>query len=343
MPSEEENVKYLYTVLTAGGTPQIDFNKVSETLGLKMSATNKRWSRLKIAMTQDKNAGPAAHQFVWLCLKNSARDTAFDWNTIAEKCNTTSGAAAKRYSRLKQAFESGEAMPPATPKVSQNGEKEKKPATPRKRKTGTDDEAKKEESVEGEDEVADTKKEDAQPKKKRARVNKKASTDEIKDVKEESSEGAEEAADTKKKAAQSKKRAPAKTKAPIDEVKIPKTPRGKKVAAVKEQPAKEEEDSVEDEKESVKDEKESTKDEKESVKSSFVDDALANVDEVIANLEAHANDLKAEHDASVNQLKTEEAAASEVYEDAQELPEGPTQARTEDWIMNRSDERQESD
>lgn len=41
-----------------------------------------------------------------------------DWNDIAAKCNTTAGAASKRYSRMKQAFESGAAAPTPTPKAS---------------------------------------------------------------------------------------------------------------------------------------------------------------------------------------------------------------------------------
>jgi hypothetical protein len=38
-----------------------------------------------------------------------------DWNEIASKCGTTSGAASKRYSRMKQAFEAGAAPPASNP------------------------------------------------------------------------------------------------------------------------------------------------------------------------------------------------------------------------------------
>jgi hypothetical protein len=40
---------------------------------------------------------------------------AMDWNDIASKCGTTSGAASKRYSRMKQAFEAGGAPPAGNP------------------------------------------------------------------------------------------------------------------------------------------------------------------------------------------------------------------------------------
>jgi hypothetical protein len=59
-----------------------------------------------------------------------------DWKDIAEKCGTTSGAASKRYSRMKQAFENGDAAPgggsnPGSP-VKNTPAKGK--ATPRKKK-----------------------------------------------------------------------------------------------------------------------------------------------------------------------------------------------------------------
>jgi hypothetical protein len=38
-----------------------------------------------------------------------------NWNDIAEQCGTTSGAASKRYSRMKQAFEAGNAPPGSNP------------------------------------------------------------------------------------------------------------------------------------------------------------------------------------------------------------------------------------
>jgi len=42
-----------------------------------------------------------------------------DWADIAKKCGTTPGAASKRYSRMKQAFDRGDAAP-ATPSKSKN-------------------------------------------------------------------------------------------------------------------------------------------------------------------------------------------------------------------------------
>ncbi|KAH7116073.1 hypothetical protein B0J11DRAFT_571812 [Dendryphion nanum] len=109
--SEHENTQYLYLVLTDGGAPSIDFNKVTQELDIKKGATTKRWSRIKIAMASGKNPGGSAYQFLWLCLKHSTRDKAYDWESIAKACNTTAGAASKKYSRLKIAFEKGEAAP----------------------------------------------------------------------------------------------------------------------------------------------------------------------------------------------------------------------------------------
>jgi hypothetical protein len=95
-----------------------------------------------------------------------------NWNEIAEKCGTTSGAASKRYSRMKQAFEAGDAPPannpssptPKTPsKATQRKSKattvdgEATPTPKRKRastkKVGSEDETqiKSEQEVEDED------------------------------------------------------------------------------------------------------------------------------------------------------------------------------------------------
>jgi hypothetical protein len=105
----------------------------------------KRWSRLKQAVDKGEVPGASAYQFLWLCLKHSTRDKvstsvhisssfdflspsradmlanfsnklltqtqAMDWAAIADVCNTTKGAASKRYSRLKLAFERGDGPP----------------------------------------------------------------------------------------------------------------------------------------------------------------------------------------------------------------------------------------
>ncbi|KAF1993008.1 hypothetical protein P154DRAFT_107178 [Amniculicola lignicola CBS 123094] len=113
MPSDEDNVKYLYTVLTAAGPPSVDWAAVGTALDLKPGAVSKRWSRLKQGM--EKGNPPAtAHPFLWLCMKHSTREKAPDWHDIAQKCNTTAGAASKRYSRMKQAFENGAPVPTLT-------------------------------------------------------------------------------------------------------------------------------------------------------------------------------------------------------------------------------------
>jgi hypothetical protein len=50
-----------------------------------------------------------------------------NWDDIAKKCNTTPGAASKRYSRMKQAFDSGAAAPtPAKKEVAEGGRKRKR-------------------------------------------------------------------------------------------------------------------------------------------------------------------------------------------------------------------------
>ncbi|KAL5115659.1 hypothetical protein ACEQ8H_006458 [Pleosporales sp. CAS-2024a] len=111
MPTEQENVQYLYLVLTHGGAPTIDYDAVSDAMQLSRGAVSKRWSRLKKAMEQGEAPGPSVYRFLWLCVKHSNRDKSLNWNEIAAHCNTTAGAAAKRYSRMKQAFENGDAPP----------------------------------------------------------------------------------------------------------------------------------------------------------------------------------------------------------------------------------------
>ncbi|KAF2121531.1 hypothetical protein BDV96DRAFT_594722 [Lophiotrema nucula] len=138
MPTDEENVQYLYLVLTHGGMPTIDWDKVTEDLELKKGATMKRWSRLKAAMTEGKPAGPTAATFLWLLVKHSARDKAMDWNEVAEKCGTTPGAASKRWSRLKQSIENGDGPPTPAAKEKADGEK-KSPAKERAPKKAADD------------------------------------------------------------------------------------------------------------------------------------------------------------------------------------------------------------
>jgi hypothetical protein len=58
-----------------------------------------------------------------------------NWNDIAEQCGTTSGAASKRYSRMKQAFEAGNAPPGSNP--ASPAPKTSSKATPKKKKTLT--------------------------------------------------------------------------------------------------------------------------------------------------------------------------------------------------------------
>lgn len=58
-----------------------------------------------------------------------------NWNEIAEQCNTSAGAASKRYSRMKQAFEAGGGSPGSdpnspTPKTPSKATPKKAKATP---------------------------------------------------------------------------------------------------------------------------------------------------------------------------------------------------------------------
>jgi hypothetical protein len=65
-----------------------------------------------------------------------------DWNKIAEQCNTTAGAASKRYSRMKQAFEAGGGPPGGGPPGGNSASpalKTPSKATPKKAKAATTD------------------------------------------------------------------------------------------------------------------------------------------------------------------------------------------------------------
>ncbi|KAF1955725.1 hypothetical protein CC80DRAFT_78135 [Byssothecium circinans] len=151
MPTEEENLQFLYLVLTHGGQPNLNMTAIANDLGLSNGATSKRWSRLKQAVEAGKPPGPSAYEFLWLALKHNPRDKAPDWKDIAEQCNTTSGAASKRYSRMKQAFEKGTpATPTSTPK-RKRGE-----TSSAKKKTPKAEEEKDVLDADGDDECEDT-------------------------------------------------------------------------------------------------------------------------------------------------------------------------------------------
>lgn len=103
---------------------------------------------------------------------------ALDWNAIAEKCGTTPGAASKRYSRMKQAFESGAEPPASGGAASPGGAKTPAKATPKKAKAAA--------ATEGEGTPT--------PKRKRAPAKKKG--DEVKQ--EDDGDDAEQAKSPKK-------------------------------------------------------------------------------------------------------------------------------------------------
>ncbi|KAF1362728.1 hypothetical protein EJ07DRAFT_163334 [Lizonia empirigonia] len=113
MPSDQENMQYLYLVLTHGGPPTIDWDPICAALNLKKEAATKRWSRLKLALETGDKPTRTNFDFLWLLVKHSSRTKALDWAAIAEQCNSTKVACAKRYSRLKIAFERGDEAPRA--------------------------------------------------------------------------------------------------------------------------------------------------------------------------------------------------------------------------------------
>ncbi|KAF1846578.1 uncharacterized protein K460DRAFT_126464 [Cucurbitaria berberidis CBS 394.84] len=167
MPTEAENVQYLYLVLTNDGPPTIDWDAVGNALQLNKGAVSKRWSRLKKSMENGESTSGSTYQFLWLCVKHSKDDTAKNWSDIAAKCNTTSGAASKRYSRMKQAFDQGVAPPGASPRPPIKNTPTKPKSTPKKRNA----------TIPGDDDDVDT----PTPKRKRAPPKKKApATDEQK-------------------------------------------------------------------------------------------------------------------------------------------------------------------
>ncbi|KAI4952196.1 hypothetical protein J4E91_003658 [Alternaria rosae] len=132
MPSEAENINYLYLVLTNDGSPVINWDAVSAALELNKGAVTKRWSRLKQSMDRNEVPGGTTYQFLWLCVKHHKRTQPPNWSDIAAKANTTSGAASKRYSRMKKVFEDNDTVPDAgTPRPSVKNTRAKAKATPK--------------------------------------------------------------------------------------------------------------------------------------------------------------------------------------------------------------------
>ncbi|KAJ4379869.1 hypothetical protein N0V86_005053 [Didymella sp. IMI 355093] len=62
----------------------------------------------------------------------------YDWDAIAKACNSTKGACSKRYSRLKLAFERGDAVPSTPGKANKSATVTPK-KTPLKAKVNTED------------------------------------------------------------------------------------------------------------------------------------------------------------------------------------------------------------
>ncbi|EOA86904.1 hypothetical protein ACJQWK_08954 [Exserohilum turcicum] len=115
MPTEAENIQFLYLVLTYDNNPTIDWDAIGHVLNLNKGAVTKRWSRLKKAIDQGETPSASAYGFLWLCVKHSTRANAPNWEAIASKCDTTAGAASKRYSRMKKAFEENVTAPNTLP------------------------------------------------------------------------------------------------------------------------------------------------------------------------------------------------------------------------------------
>ncbi|KAH9882070.1 hypothetical protein J1614_001242 [Plenodomus biglobosus] len=75
--------------------------------------------------------------YLYLILTNDGPPTAITWADIAAKCGTTSGAASKRFSRMKQAFEKDGGMP-STGKATSTSANANASASTRKAKKTTD-------------------------------------------------------------------------------------------------------------------------------------------------------------------------------------------------------------
>ncbi|KAF3003563.1 NADPH:quinone reductase [Curvularia kusanoi] len=131
MPTNEENVKFLHGVLTNKGVPKVNWDPICEALDLKKGAVQKRWSRLQHAAAKGDKLPGSAEQLLWLMVKHQTSDTdkSFDWQAIAEACNSTPGAVSKRFSRLKLAMENGAAPPSAPATANSSPEAVKKTPT----------------------------------------------------------------------------------------------------------------------------------------------------------------------------------------------------------------------
>ncbi|CAI6276230.1 unnamed protein product [Periconia digitata] len=73
MPTTEDNINFLYLIITEDDSPALDMDTIATKLGLNKAAASKRWSRLKGAMNAGENPGPNAYKFLWLALKHSQR------------------------------------------------------------------------------------------------------------------------------------------------------------------------------------------------------------------------------------------------------------------------------
>lgn len=88
MPTPEENVKFLFLILTDHGQPavctfslscseplltpsQVNWEPICEELTLEKGAATKRWSRLKQSVEKGEDLPGSAQQLLWLMLKNS--------------------------------------------------------------------------------------------------------------------------------------------------------------------------------------------------------------------------------------------------------------------------------
>ncbi|KAF3044025.1 hypothetical protein E8E12_006916 [Didymella heteroderae] len=136
---QDQNIQFLYSVLTVNGNPTVDWNPICVALNLDKGAVAKRWSRLKQAMDKQEKPAASNEELLWLMLEHSERRKGFDWQAIAEKCGSTKGAVSKRYSRMKLAFERGDAPPPSTPSKGKNAAASTPKKTPAKGKVKSDD------------------------------------------------------------------------------------------------------------------------------------------------------------------------------------------------------------
>ena len=103
MPTESENIQYLYLVLTNDGIPivhamptmywyhadiqKIDWDAIAAAMNLSKGAVIKRWSRLRQSIDKGEAPSGSTYQFLWLCVKHSTRTQVHHLFSAAKHAN----------------------------------------------------------------------------------------------------------------------------------------------------------------------------------------------------------------------------------------------------------------